>query len=94
MNEKKLAEFIELATSGQKETQGFASRVEIKNVGYYEYLLFTCGRVTDHTTVYRCNNHTVVIRYKNLGDEEFPRYTNFVAEYIAPVTETVERSGY
>lgn len=64
------------------------------NVSYYEYLLFSCTRVTDSMTIYKCKNHTVIIRYKNLGDETYARYRGFVAEYIAPVTELVERSGY
>ncbi len=50
--------------------------------------------VNDSRTIYKCGNHTVIIRYKNIGSEDFARYTGFVAEYIAPVTELVERSGY
>ncbi len=94
MNEKKLSEFIELATSGRKEVQGFSGYVKIMNVSYYKYLMFQCISVNDSRTIYKCGNHTVIIRYKNIGNETFARYTSFVAEYIAPVTEIVERSGY
>lgn len=94
MNEKNLSEFIELATSGQKEVQGFSGYVKIMNVSYYKHLIFRCVSVNDSKTIYKCGNHTVIIRYKNIGSEDFARYTGFVAEYIAPVTELVERSGY
>lgn len=96
MDEKKLAEFIELATSGRREVSGFAGQVKISKVSHYQYLIFRCQRVTDNMTIYRSNNHTVIIRYKNIAGEGeiHGRYTGFVAEYIAPVTELTERSGF
>jgi hypothetical protein len=94
MNEAKCQEFIEKATGGRPVVEGFSSRVIMEHVGLSAQLIFKVGEMTEKSVVYRCGNHTVVIHYKNQGDERFPEYTNFRAAYFPPRTTTIESPTY